>query len=271
MDEPPGAFSPLGSDLLVEDPAHEITFTPLWREALAGWDWIALRTSPVYFGCGVPRGRGEPVVIVPGFLASDISLSELFGWLVRIGYQPYFSNIGRNMDCPNSVSGTLLDTVRLAYRQSGGQRVRLVGHSLGGLLARSVALDHPELVAGVITLGAPFRETVRAHPAIFAAAEALRRNGPTAEVPNIRPLCFSGHCTCNFVKNMLNPDPFEVPHFAVFSANDGVVEWESCVEEDPALNDEVSCTHLGMVFHPAVYRVLGERLAQMDGHVPAGG
>src|SRR5436305_1351390 len=114
MQEPPGAFTDFGGDPLFEDPAHEATFTPLWREALAGWDWVALRASPAYFGCGVPRGHGEPVVVVPGFLASDISMTELFSWLARLGYRPYFSNIGRNMDCPNSVAATLLDTVRVA-------------------------------------------------------------------------------------------------------------------------------------------------------------
>ncbi|MEO6043840.1 MAG: hypothetical protein ABIQ47_07955, partial [Tepidiformaceae bacterium] len=79
---------------------------------------------------------------------------------------------------------------------------------------------------------------------------------------NIRPSCFSGHCTCPFVKNMLNPDPYEVAHFAIFSRKDGVVEWESCVEEDSSLNDEVNCTHIGMAFHPGVYRELARRLRQ---------
>ena len=43
--------------------------------------------------------------------------------------------------------------------------------------------------------------------------------------------------------------------------NDGVVEWQSCIEEDAALNVEVNCTHIGMAFHPGVYRSLGRLLA----------
>lgn len=243
-----------------EDPSVQAVSTPLWREWLFGLDWLALRASPVYYGCGVERGRGQPVVVVPGFLASDLSMMELYGWLARIGYRPYFSNIGRNADCPNHIAGQLLETVRTAYYDTG-QQVRLVGHSLGGMLARSVALDYPEYVSLVVTMGSPFRDSVRAHPTVIAAAASLRRGGNPGIGRNMKPSCFSGHCTCDFVKNMLAPDPFQMPHYAIFSKADGVVEWESCIEDDPELNDEVSCTHLGMAFHPAVYRVLAARLA----------
>src|SRR5689334_6313587 len=107
------------ADPFLEDPSLQPTATPLWRESLFGLDWLALHSSPVYFGCGVPLGHGEPVVVVPGFLASDVSLVELFGWLQRIGYRPYFSKIGRNADCPNHIAGLLLETVREAHRETG--------------------------------------------------------------------------------------------------------------------------------------------------------
>jgi hypothetical protein len=60
-----------------------------------------------------------------------------------------------------------------------------------------------------------------------------------------------------------NPEKYKVAHYAIYSRNDGVVEWENCKEDDPALNDEVNCTHIGMAFHPGVYRALGERLRQV--------
>ncbi|MEX0783816.1 MAG: alpha/beta fold hydrolase [Dehalococcoidia bacterium] len=224
------------ADLFEEDPSVRAVATPLWRESLFALDWMALRTSPVYFGCGVPRGNGEPVVVVPGFLASDFSLTELFAWLARIGYQPYFSRIGRNADCPDYIAGMLFETVERAHRETG-QKVRLIGHSLGGMLARSVALDHPEHVERVISMGSPFRDAVRAHPVIISAASQLRRVRGGSPTSNIRPTCFSGHCTCAFVKNMLAPEDRGVPSFAIYSKNDGVVDWESCIEDDPALND----------------------------------
>ncbi|MGH2632838.1 MAG: esterase/lipase family protein [Tepidiformaceae bacterium] len=255
-----------GSSPFAEDPSVQAADTPLWRESLFGFDWLALHASPIYYGCGVERGHGEPVVVVPGFLASDASLTELYGWLARIGYRPYFSHIGRNADCPNYISSLLLDTVRRAYDESG-QRVRLIGHSLGGMLARSVALEHPELVSMDISMGSPFRDAVRAHPAIIAATSALRQGSATGTGGglggHIKPSCFSGHCTCEFVKNMLAPDPYRgVAHYAIYSRNDGVVDWQSCIEDESELNDEVNCTHVGMAFHPGVYGVLARRLRQ---------
>ena len=255
------AEDPFHENPFAEDPSLQPIDTPIWRESMFGFDWLALRSSPVYYGCGVPRGNGEPVVVVPGFLASDASLIELHAWLARIGYRPYFSDIGRNADCPDHIAGKLLETVKRAHRETG-QRVRLIGHSLGGMLSRSVALDFPEYVSLVVSMGSPFRDAVRAHPSLIAATESLRRSRGVGN--KIKPSCFSGHCTCNFVKNMLAPEAYElkVAHYAIYSKNDGVVDWQTCIEEDPALNSEVNCTHIGMAFHPGVYRELGKRLRQ---------
>jgi pimeloyl-ACP methyl ester carboxylesterase len=238
--------------------------TPLWREALFPLDWLSLRASGVYWGFGVPHGEGEPVVVVPGFLATDTSLVELFWWLGRIGYRPRFSNIGRNADCPDHMASKLLETIQQVHEETG-QRVRLIGHSLGGLLGRSIALGFPEYVSLVISMGSPFRDAGTAHPALVAATDALRGPAGRHVARNLKPSCFSPHCGCNFARQMTTPDDYEVAHYAIYSKKDGVVEWEKCAEEDPALNDEVGCTHLGMAFHPGVYRVLARRLRQAPG------
>ncbi len=252
-----------GGDPYADDPSVQASNTPFWREAFFGADWMLLRMSPVYYGLGVARGHGEPVVVVPGFLATDASMVELHSWLGRIGYRAYFASFGMNADCPNHLAGQLLATIRRAQKDTG-QRVRLIGHSLGGMLARSVALDNPQHVSMVVSMGSPFREGVNAHPMIMSAADALRRHrGASGVGKNIGPSCFSGHCTCDFVKNMLNPAAYEVAHYAIYSRTDGVVEWENCLEEDPSLNDEVKSTHIGMAFHPQVYRVLAKRLAEL--------
>jgi pimeloyl-ACP methyl ester carboxylesterase len=250
-------------DPFAEDASLIPASTPIWREAFFPLEWLALRASPVYWGFGVPHGSGEPVVVVPGFLASDASLIELYWWLARIGYRPYFSRIGRNVDCPDFQTGRLRETV-LRARQETGQRVRLIGHSLGGMLSRNLAKEHPEDVAMVITLGSPFRDAVRAHPLLISAAATIRSYAGTGAARNVRPSCFSGHCTCTFVKNMLQPGDWEVPRFAVYSRQDGVVEWESCIEDDPALNDEVSASHLGMVVHAGTYRAIARRLRMVE-------
>src|ERR1044072_7676382 len=119
---------------------------PIWLEALAGIDWLALRASPVYYGLGVPRGNRSAVVVIPGFLGTDLYLTEMYYWLRRIGYNPYFSGIGWNADCLNTLVGRLLKTVERAHKETN-KRVHLIGHSLGGVLSRSAAEKRPDLIA----------------------------------------------------------------------------------------------------------------------------
>src|SRR5713226_1831656 len=121
---------------------------PLWREAFLGMDWIALRMSSVYRGIGIPRGDGSAVVVIPGFMGSDQYLGDMNAWLKRIDYTPYLSNIGRNAECPDVLSGRLHDTIERAYAETGGA-VHLIGHSLGGVLARGSAVRWPEKIASV--------------------------------------------------------------------------------------------------------------------------
>ena len=74
---------------------------PIWKEALCGADLLLLHASPVYYGLGVPRGAGSGVIVIPGFLGTDLYLTQLYSWLGRVGYQPYLSGIGVNAECPN--------------------------------------------------------------------------------------------------------------------------------------------------------------------------
>jgi triacylglycerol lipase len=254
------AFTAAAGNPYELDPAIQVTDTPFWRESLAGAEWAALHVSPVYYGC-VERGQGEPVVVVPGFMGNDLYLSEMFLWLRRIGYAPYFSGIDLNIDCPDTTADQLLATVSRAQRETG-QKVRLIGHSLGGMLARSIAQQFPTHVSAVISLGSPFNGVAEVHPIIPAATEMLRGLLGHRDTRNLRPSCFSGHCMCDFVRDMMAPGEYSGAHFAIYSKTDGVVHWENCAEEDDALNDEVQATHMGMAWNANVYRVIARRLAQ---------
>src|SRR5260370_947890 len=146
-------------------PRHGPASVPIGREGLAGLDWLALRTAAVFYGCGVPRGDGAGVVLVPGFLGTDWYLLELHGWLGRLGYRSHLSRIGRNAECLDLLSGRLLETVERA-REATGQPVHLIGHRPGGMLTRSLATRRPDLVASAVTLGSPF-PGVRPHPLVL--------------------------------------------------------------------------------------------------------
>ena len=237
---------------------------PLWREALMGLDWLSLRASAVYRGIGVPHGDGSAVVLIPGFLGSDRYLGDLFTWLRRIGYQPHMSAMGRNIECPNVLTDRLLETIEMARAQSG-VKVHLIGHSLGGVLARSAAVRWPRLTASVITMASPFRG-VRVHPLILEATALVRgRIMARRSDPSILQDCYTGHCSCDFLNSLRRPVPPSVSHVAIYTKSDGVVDWRRCMNEDSDTDIEVSSTHVGLVFNPQVYRHIAERLALARG------
>ena len=226
-----------------------------------GMDWFSLRLSPVYYGLGVPRGNGAPVVVIPGFLGSDNYLIEMYYWLRRIGYKPYYSRIGRNSECPDVLRDRLFETMDTAFEETG-RKLHLIGHSLGGLLARSAAAQRPEQVAQVICLAAPFRD-LKVHPMVLAAAGFIRQRIHNQRERESSPKreCYTGGCTCGFASSLRNEMPGSVQRAAIYTETDGVVDWKSCLEEDTSLNIRVDGTHAGLAFNPQVYRQVARLLA----------
>lgn len=248
-----------------EAPSMKPAAVPLWREALVGVDWLALRASPVYYGVGIPRGNGDPVIVIPGFLGSDTYLMEMYNWLRRIGYTPYYSRIGRNAECPDVLRERLFATMDEAHIETG-TKLRLIGHSLGGLLARSAAHERPDLVAQVICLASPFND-IRVHPMVLAAAGFVRDRIRGQRKPTVneeRRDCYTGECTCAFANSIRDEFPESVARHAIYTETDGVVDWQSCVEEEDELNTKVNGTHSGLAFNPQVYRRVARLLAEVS-------
>jgi len=233
---------------------------PIWKEALFGAELLLLHASPVLYGLGIPRGDGSGVVLIPGFLGTDLYLSHLASWLERIGYRPFVSGIGLNAECPNLlIKYRLGETVARALRQTR-RKVHLIGHSLGGVMARSVAAQRPNDVASVTTLGAPFRGTVLQH-SILNVASAIRENILHEHGDEVLPECYTPRCTCDFVNSLRSRLTGSALQTAIYTCDDGVVDWRYCRTGDDQLDHEVSGTHMGLVFNPAVYTVIAERLA----------
>jgi triacylglycerol lipase len=233
----------------------------IWKEALFGAELLLLHASPIYYGFGVPRGDGSGVVLVPGFLGTDSYLTQMRYWLERIGYRAYISGIGLNADCPNLlIQRHLNENIEKALLETE-RKIHLIGHSLGGIIARSVANQRPDEVASVITLASPFRGTV-AHRAVLRAAEHVRKRILLQHGPGVLPACYTGRCTCNFLDSLRRKIPDHVMETAIYTKHDGVVDWHFCITGDANHDFEVPGTHIGLAFNSSVYTIIANRLAQ---------
>src|SRR4030088_883375 len=143
---PPGSLRPPGLGLLLAEVRGIFEFN------------ASLLLSPLLMRA--PKGDGHPVLTLPGFLASDLSMAPMRRYLKELGYDTYAWKMGRNIGGISRVRAALRD--RLAeIHTSTGRKVSVVGWSLGGVYARDLALQAPGMVRYVVTLGTPFAGDVR--------------------------------------------------------------------------------------------------------------
>ena len=238
---------------------------PIWKEALFGAELLLLHAAPVYYGLGVPRGDGSAVVVIPGFLGSDVYMRRMSSWLSRVGYRPYLSGIHLNAECPNLlIKYRLAEIIAKALRETR-RKIHLIGHSLGGIMARSIAAQQPDHVASVISLAAPFRGKVL-HRTVMQATAAVRQQVIQQHGRDVLPECYTARCTCEFVNSLLGDMDTSVMQTAIYTCDDGIADWRYCRTGEANCDFEVAGTHIGMVFNPSVYTIIGRRLA--DAQIP---
>lgn len=199
-----------------------------------------------------PRGDGHSVLVLPGFGASDMSTSPLRLYLSLLGYHTAAWALGRNMGYRTlGVSETRLrGRVRALAAQSGG-KISLVGWSLGGVMARHMAREHPECIRQVITLGAPFTGNPMA-TSIRDFYETM--SGESFDSPETLAAWRD------------NREPPLVPTTSIYSKTDGITAWQNCleIETDIAENIEVFGSHAGLPHNPLALYTIAKRLARVD-------
>lgn len=137
--------------------------------------------------------------------------------------------------------------------------MHLIGYSLGGIFARSAAVRWPRRIASVTTLGSPIRGLV-AHEIVFTVGKLARR---LIHVRNqgLPAGCGTSRCPCVFGQSLTGRWPKSVLQTAIYSPNDGLVDWRHCLTGREGVDAEVQATHLGMPFTLAVYEQIARRLA----------
>ena len=211
-------------------------------------------------GAGRGVGRNDPVILVPGFLAGDGTLRFMAGALRRNGFRTYRSHIHANVGCTLNAAAQLEGRLESIAQRRGG-RVQIVGHSLGGMLARGLAVRRPDLISGVVTLGSPMLAPGAHHASLARSVEVLVRLS-RAGVPGLMSEdCVAGACARQSFEESRRPMPATVAFTAVYSRRDGIVDWRACV--DPlAVPVEVSTSHIGMAIDP---RVIDHVVAALSG------
>jgi pimeloyl-ACP methyl ester carboxylesterase len=210
-------------------------------------------------GQGVPRGDGEPVLLIPGFLAGDLSLGTMAHWLRRLGYRPCRAGIRANVDCTEKAL-VRLEAQLEAHAERHGRAVSVVGHSRGGVMGRVLAVRRPDLVHGLVTLGSPLTDQLDVHPLVRAQVEAVALLGTIGVGGLFTRGCALGECCGRAREDLLAPFPEGMPFTSIFSRSDGIVNWYTCL--DPAATHvEVRSSHCGMAFNPVVYTAIGRALA----------
>jgi triacylglycerol lipase len=215
------------------------------------------RGTPYASRC--PEGSLGPVVLVPGLMAGDGTLALMSRHLRSLGYRTYRSSMHANVGCTMAASDALEDRLEaVALRR--GQKVTIVGHSLGGLMARGLAGRRPDLVDAIITLGSPMLAPGAAHPLLLLELSLMARLQRAGFGSVMGEDCTSGECARLSWEQARVPLARDVAFTSVFSRRDGIIDWRSCLDPQ-ATSVEVTTSHLGMAFDPVVLDVVSETLA----------
>jgi triacylglycerol lipase len=207
----------------------------------------------------VPQGDGRGVLLIPGFLAGDGSLATMTGWLRAAGWRTKRAGIRVNVACSEEACSRLEERLD-ALAAATADRVTIIGQSRGGVLGKALAARRPDLVAGVITLGAPVRSQLAVHPLVLAQVGVVAALG-TAVAPGLFSVrCLRGECCSRFRDALAGPFPPEVGYVSLYSRSDGIVDWRSCL--DPAADAcvAVRASHCGMSVNAESYRAIAQAL-----------
>ncbi|MCX7283309.1 MAG: alpha/beta hydrolase [Novosphingobium sp.] len=212
---------------------------------------LALASIPLHGRLlrSAPKGDRGPVLVIPGFATTDRSTFVLRRYLSWLGYDVHGWGLGRNLGAKTIGlhNERLIARLGEVHRRSR-RKVRLIGWSMGGIMARMISREMPQAVLQIVCLGAPFSGDPFANN-VWKIYERL-----------------SGHSLSHpIAQQQIARSKFAppVPSTSLYSRSDGVVSWRSCLEP-PApgtANIQVQSAHCGFGFDPRVLRTVADRLA----------
>lgn len=208
-------------------------------------------------------GDGRPVLVLPGYGGSDGAMYFLRSFLDRLGYRTFRLNLGVNYEAREDRIKSVDDAIRFResmvsrvqgrvqdLREETGEKVTLIGWSMGGLYAFDVGLALQEDVRMVITLGSPFGDP--RSTSLFNALRWLNRSDVPIEGQN-----FDGWTS------KAGAGENRVPIKVIYSKQDGIVSpGIARPPEHPSIEClEVSSSHIGFAVNLEAYAEIGKQLS----------
>lgn len=207
----------------------------------------------------------EPVLLIPGFAAGDWTLKPLARSLREEGFRTYRSGINANIGCVMAAAEQI--EVRLeTIAERRGSKVQLVGHSLGGMISRGIAVRRPDLVAGIVTLGSPMRAPAAHHAVLGQMVRGLSRLSELGVPGVLSADCVGGACA-ELAYNESRESVGAVPMTNIYSKGDGICDWRACIDPE-GRHVEVSGSHVGLVVKPQTIARVHEALMLQSASAP---
>ncbi len=192
------------------------------------------------------QGDGHPVLVLPGFMATDVSTGPLRKFIDKLGYSTYSWDLGRNyakLQYMDELEARIAEIEALH-----NEKVTIIGWSLGGVYARQLGKACPDRIRQIITLGSPFRGITEPNNATWIY-NMLPGNKRVIDIDS------------ELLEDL--PKPANVPTTAIYTKEDGVVSWKVCLEEKEDAwhqNIQVRGSHLGLGVNPSVLEIIADRL-----------
>lgn len=211
-----------------------------------------------------PRGDTHPVLVLPGYGASDGGTRLLRTFLSTLGYETPAPSLGRNVDRGELRIRSVEDAAVFRRAQvdrvvervrdlasETGERVSVVGWSMGGLFALDTSQRIPELVRSAVTLGSPFGDP--RGTSMFNLMRVLSRSRVPVEEQDFGPWLAGRTLSTQ-----------SVPITVIRSDRDGIVGRSiAALPRARCVRDvRVDSSHLGFAANPDVFFEVAQALAR---------
>ncbi|MEZ5209973.1 alpha/beta hydrolase [Gordonia sp. PP30] len=209
--------------------------------------WPAMLAAPV-------SDDLQPILVLPGLGTADVNTVPLRQTLRRLGYPTYGWRLGVNIGPSAKITAGMRDRLAEVYERHQAP-VSVIGWSLGGIYARQLARETPEMIRQVITLGSPIK---------------LERHSQS-NARHLYNLLRRFHVTDLQLPLEADAPPLPMPSTAFYSRTDGIVAWQAC-RDNPgpmAENIEVLCSHFGFGHNLPTVWAIADRLALPAAESPA--